>query len=149
MRAVVITLLAVLISACSADWHIRRAVYKSSPDRVLSLLERRYGGYISRKDTVIFDTIVLRMMAIDTMKVMGKVDTLVINRNSEVIKVIRHYDTIYVKAREVRDTIIKRIEVPKYQVVKEGGNTKLEVFMWLLIAIALLTSIVNIMYKGK
>lgn len=119
----VLLVLAIIITSCSADWHLKRAIIKSSPNDVFDKLNSKYGGFIERKDTVFYDTTFVFVNAFDTMKVTRYVDTIVINRNNEILSVIRHYDTIYVKSSGIVDTVIKTIEVPKYTII-HGNDDK-------------------------
>lgn len=100
--------LTLLLTGCSADWHLRKALKKDP-----SLLTTRI---VTVTDTVITPPITVR----DTVSFV-KMDTVRIEKDKLVIKLVKISDSEFSVDAEVKtDTIVRFIEVPiETVVVKE------------------------------
>lgn len=92
-------LLIPLMSSCSAQWHLQKAVKKDP-----TVLEKKI-VYVT--DTVITKPVVVR----DTVT-LSHVDTLEIVKEKFRLKIVRSYDTLVIDGGCESDTIVKTIEVP-------------------------------------
>ena len=129
-----IPLFAILIlSGCSAEWHLSRAV-KKTPE----LLKQR--------TTIVTDTVVTKPIVVRDTVVTSKVDTIEIIKDKFRLKIMRSYDTLTIDGGCDSDTIVRTIEVKVPQLVV--GETRLQriqrytfwgLIALLLIAIAILT----------
>lgn len=103
--------IALLISSCSAKYHLNRAIAKD-PSIVLNTTVR--------VDT----TIITKSVAVrDTIKI-KEVDTIQIVKNGVVVDIRRQYDTIEVDVQCPPDTIrvYQEVEVPTYVPEKKEKN---------------------------
>lgn len=110
----ILIFMALMLVGCSADWHIKRASIKESPQYVLNRLYTQYPEFIKNEKQLIYDTIITHIKAIDTMRVLSQKDSIFINHNRQLIKIYRHYDTIRVFADGRTDTLVRVKEVVKY-----------------------------------
>lgn len=94
-----LVLFTLLLSGCSAEYHLKKAV-KKDPS-------------ILKKDTVIVhDTTVLPSVVLrDTVR-LKEIDTLVLTKEKLNLKIVRVKDTFQIDAECKGDTIIKTISVP-------------------------------------
>lgn len=145
MKVLYLLMFAALCS-CSAEWHLGRAITKKSPQYAIDYLASKYGEFIRQKDTTIIDTTYYYIHSFDTMRVTKNIDTIVINKNNQTINVIRHYDTIFVKGSEVRDTIIKYINVSQYSVTGTK-EIKGSYWIWYVLVLSLLAVIILLLIK--
>lgn len=91
-----------LLSSCSANWHLRRAI-KKDPSILI-------------KDTVtVRDTLVSETISTDTLIVSKPNDTITIEKDRLRIKILRSFDTLRVEGTCIGDTIYfeKKITVEK------------------------------------
>jgi hypothetical protein len=99
-----ISLLVLLLSSCSAQYHLKRAIKKDP-----TILE---------KDTVtVVDTVVSAPVEVRDTVTLQERDTLVITKERLKLKIVRSFDTIAVEAECESDTIISTIRVPYEKVV--------------------------------
>lgn len=103
--------LLVLLSGCSADWHLRRAI-KADPTILLQ-----------PKAITLIDTVVTQEVRHDTL-LLPVHDTLTIQKERLRIQIKRVNDTIRITGECLTDTIIitKEIELPPKIVYKEKDN---------------------------
>ena len=103
--------LLVLLSGCSADWHLRRAI-KADPTILLK-----------PKAITLIDTVVTQEVRHDTL-LLPVHDTLTIQKERLRIQIKRVNDTIRITGECLTDTIIitKEIELPPKIVYKEKDN---------------------------
>lgn len=123
-----------LLSSCSSQWHLKRAI-KKSPDIIKT-------EYITITDTVVtkgvehHDTIVTR-----------SVDTIEVVKEKLQLKIIRTHDTISIQAKCLPDTIIRTIETPIETVVfkeKTPAIRYISSAVWGLAAILLIVAVMKI-----
>lgn len=94
----------VLLSSCSAEWHIRRAIKKNP--RIL------------RADTIqVHDTLYVPQVHYDTTIISKPIDTVLIEKERLRIKITRHYDTLRVEGVCLADTIFNEKKIPYNKIV--------------------------------
>lgn len=137
MKVLYLLMFAALCS-CTAEWHIRRAIVKTSPQDVLDNITTKYPDFIKQHIDTIKDTTYVINEGFDTTIVTQSRDTIVLKD----IKIFRNYDTISVLQDTRIDTIIKTIMVPKYIVTEKIDNSnvlnKLLLILFALIIFILL-----------
>lgn len=119
MRWILLLSVSVLTS-CSAQWHLKKAVRKDP--------------FILQKDTVtVVDTIVTKPVVLKDTVVLKQVDTLEIIKDKLKVKVFRSFDTIRVDAICDADTVVSIVEVPYEKIVYVEKDTPMQVVQrWLL-----------------
>jgi hypothetical protein len=106
-------IISVILSSCSAQWHLSKAV-KKDPQ-------------ILQKDTVIaVDTIVTPPVALTDTVVLKETDTIVVEKERLKVKISRRFDTIRVDATCESDTIISIVEVPVDKVIYKERETPIQ-----------------------
>ena len=94
-----LVLFTLLLSGCSAEYHLRKAV-KKDPS-------------ILKKETLIVrDTTVLPSVVLKDTVWLKEIDTLILTKEKLNLKIVRVRDTFQIDAECKGDTIIKTIEVP-------------------------------------
>ena len=105
--------LTLLLSSCSANWHLKKAVRK--------------------KDTlVVVDTIVQQPVALKDTVILRQHDTITLVKDRLKVEIVKVNDTITIDAICDSDTIIRVLEVPYEKVVyveKESFKDKLFSFI--------------------
>lgn len=128
----ILPLLILILSGCSAEWHLSKAVKKNP-----SLLKERI--------TIVTDTVVVEPIAVRDTVTLSKVDTVEIVKDRFRVKIMRSYDTLIIDGGCDADTIVRTISVQVPQLVV--GETKFQriqrytfwgLISLLLIAIALI-----------
>lgn len=98
-----------LLSSCSAQWHLKRAI-KKDPS-------------ILQTDTIaIVDTVVTPPVTLTDTVTLRTQDTLVIQKDKLKVKVVRSFDTIMVDAICESDTIVRVVEVPVPSLVMKDSD---------------------------
>ncbi len=98
------SLLMLLLSSCSAQWHLKTAIKKNP--------------LILEKDTVtVVDTVVTAPVTVRDTVTLNNRDTITITKDKLKIKIVRSFDTIVIDAECASDTIVRTIEVPYEKVV--------------------------------
>ena len=96
--------LVLLLSSCSAQWHLNKAVKKDP-----TILER---DTLVVKDTVVVPPVVI------TDTVTTKLhDTIVVEKDKLRVRVVKKLDTLIIEGQCDSDTIVMTIEVPVEKVV--------------------------------
>ena len=92
-----------LLTGCSANWHMKRAIAKN-PSIVDTSLVIKFDTTIITESVEYRDTFVTK-----------SIDTIIINNGKSTTKIIRHHDTIRVDQIIRGDTIVinKQIRVPQ------------------------------------
>lgn len=141
----------VLVS-CSAERHIDRAIMKKSPKFVIEYTISKYGdSYLTSIRDTIRDTIYTKGFKFDTLLIGKVIDTIAINKNNAVIKIFKHYDTIYTAVEVKRDTIYRivykdRYIAEKHPIEKKNNNSILYI---ILAAVVILLVIFTTLLKKK
>lgn len=98
------SLLTLLLTSCSAQWHLKTAIKKDP--------------LILEKDTVVVvDTLVTAPVTVRDTVTLSNRDTVTITKDKLTVKIVRSFDTIAIEAECASDTIIRTIEVPYEKVV--------------------------------
>lgn len=99
----------VLLSSCSAQWHLKRAVKKDPT--------------LLKTDTIaIVDTVVTPPVTLTDTVITRTQDTVVVQKDKLKVQVVRSYDTIMVDAVCESDTIVQIVEVPVPSVVMKDSD---------------------------
>ena len=106
-------LISFILSSCSAQWHLNKAVKKNP--------------LILQKDTVtVVDTIVTPPVALTDTVVLKDMDTIVVQKDRLKVKISRSFDTIRVDAICEADTIISIVEVPVDRIIYQERETPMQ-----------------------
>jgi len=117
--------LVLLLTSCSAQWHLKKAVQKDP-----SILE---------KDTlVVTDTVVTPPVVTTDTVISKQQDTIVVEKEKLKVRVIRNVDTLIIDAKCDSDTIVQTIEVPFEKIVYVEQETFFEKIQRLVFYFALL-----------
>lgn len=117
--------LVLLLTSCSAQWHLKKAVQKDP-----SILE---------KDTlVVTDTVVVPPVVTTDTVISKQQDTIVVEKERLKVRVIRNVDTLIIDAKCDSDTIVQTIEVPFEKIVYVEQETFFEKIQRLVFYFALL-----------
>ena len=118
--------LILLMSSCSAQWHLQRAVKKDPT-------------VLDKKIVYVTDTVITKPVVVRDTVTLSEVDTLEIVKEKFRVKIMRSYDTLVIDGGCESDTIVKTIEVPIETFVyveKDKWYHKLQaVSMWILIVL--------------
>ena len=96
--------LILLLSSCSAQWHLRKAVQKDP--------------MILKKDTlVVQDTFVVPPVVLKDTVTLKQHDTITITKDRLRVKIVKVNDTLIIDAKCDSDTIVRTIEVPYDKIV--------------------------------
>jgi hypothetical protein len=102
-----------LLSSCSAQWHLKRAIKKDPT--------------IVRQDTaVVVDTVVTPPVTLTDTITLAQRDTITLVKDRLKVKIIRSSDTIRVDAVCESDTIISVVEVPYDKIIYVEQKTLLQ-----------------------
>lgn len=126
-----------LLSSCSAEWHLSRAI-KKNPELLTTQM-------MTVTDTVVIEPIVVK----DTV-IVSQVDTIELIKDKFHLKIVRSYDTLMIEGGCDADTIFKTIEVPVRQVVfksEEKWYQKIYRYTFLMVLIAIGTWVIRIILK--
>jgi hypothetical protein len=104
MKCLVKLTLLLLLTSCSAQWHLKKAVQKNP--------------LILEKDTlVVTNTVVSPPVAITDTVIMRQHDTITLIKDKLRVKIVKVNDTITIDAICDSDTIISVIEVPYEKII--------------------------------
>jgi hypothetical protein len=99
MKCLYIPLLLILIlSGCSAEWHLSKAVTKDP-------------SILSTKTMTVMDTVVTEPIAVRDTVTISQVDTVEIIKDKFRVKIMRSYDTLIIDGGCDADTIVRTLEV--------------------------------------
>lgn len=109
----------VLLSSCSAEWHIRRAIKKNP--RIL------------KADTIqVHDTLYVPQVHYDTTIISNQIDTILIEKERLRIKITRHYDTLRIEGTCLADTIFYEKKIP-YKKIEYKPRAWYDTYWWLIL----------------
>ena len=109
MKWLSLLIIALSLSSCSAQWHLRKAI-KKDPS-------------VLRKDTVVVtDTIVTAPVSVRDTITLQQRDTITITKDRLKVNIVRSFDTIMVDAICESDTIVQVIEVPVPSIVMKDSD---------------------------
>jgi hypothetical protein len=99
MKCLYIPLLLILIlSGCSAEWHLSKAVTKDP-------------SILSTKTMIVTDTVVTEPIVVKDTVTISQVDTVEIVKDKFRVKIMRSYDTLIIDGGCDADTIVRTLEV--------------------------------------
>ena len=102
-------IIALLLSSCSAQWHLKKAVKKNP-------------SLLSKDTVVVTDTIVTAPVSVRDTITLQQRDTITITKDRLKVNIVRSFDTIMVDAICDSDTIVQVIEVPVPSLVMKDSN---------------------------
>jgi len=113
MKWLVKLILVGLLSSCSAQWHLKRAVKKDPT--------------IVKQDTaVVVDTVVTPPVTLTDTITLAQRDTITLVKDRLKVKIVRSSDTIRVDAVCESDTIVSIVEVPYDKIIYVEQKTLLQ-----------------------
>jgi hypothetical protein len=121
MRNLLFLISAILLTGCSANYHLKRAIAKGA------------NVYIERRDT----TIITKERTLRDTLILNTVDSVVVTKDKVIVKLVRNHDTIRLSAICKSDTI----KVPYYiktTVTKIEKKDKFSILLQLFFVIFIL-----------
>lgn len=107
-------LLTLMLSGCSAEWHLTRAIKKDPT-------------ILTQKEVIVRDTIVTKPVVVKDTVTLSKTDTIEIVKDRFRVKIMRSYDTLIIDGGCDADTIYRTISVPVPQIaVRETRMQKIQ-----------------------
>ena len=137
MKCLIYFLLALTLSGCSAEWHLRKAVRKN-PE-------------LLKSQTInVTDTIVLPGVALMDTVILKQVDTITLVKDQFRVKIMRSYDTLIIDGGCDSDTIIRtvRVDVPQLVVGESGFQRVQRYTFWGIVTLLLLAIAALIIRKS-
>jgi len=134
MKWLVKLTLVLLLTSCSAQWHLKKAVQKDP-----AILER---------DTlVVTNTVVSPPVAITDTVTLKQHDTITLVKDRLRVKIVKVNDTITIDAICDSDTIISIVEVPYEKIVYVEKKTFWDKFKDIILMVAILLGCLMIVGK--
>ena len=137
MKCLIYFLLALTLSGCSAEWHLRKAVRKN-PE-------------LLKSQTInVTDTIVLPGVALMDTVILKQADTITLVKDRFRVKIMRSYDTLIIDGGCDSDTIIRtvRVDVPQLVVGESGFQRVQRYTFWGIVTLLLLAIAALIIRKS-
>ena len=133
----ILPLLILILSGCSAEWHLSKAVKKNP-----SLLKERI--------TSVTDTVVVEPIAVRDTVTLSKVDTVEIVKDRFRVKIMRSYDTLIIDGGCDSDTIVRTITVSVPKLVSgESGFQRVQRYtFWGLVSLLLIGIVILVVRKS-
>ena len=120
MKWVIKLIMISLLTSCSAQWHLKKAVQKDP--------------MILEKDTIVVqDTLVVPPVAITDTVTMKQHDTITLVKERLKVQLVKVNDTITINAVCDSDTIVRTIEVPYEKIVYVEQKTLWEKIQTLVV----------------
>jgi hypothetical protein len=94
----ILPLLILILSGCSAEWHLSKAVRKN-PE------------LLKGKTMIVTDTVVTEPIVVKDTVTISQVDTVEIVKDKFRVKIMRSYDTLIIDGGCDADTIVRTLEV--------------------------------------
>jgi hypothetical protein len=104
-------MLALLLTGCSADWHLRKALKKDP-------------SLLTTKTITVMDTVVTEPIVVRDTTILRQRDTIEIVKDRFRLKIVRSFDTLMIDGGCDADTIYREIKVAVPQVV--ASTTKIQ-----------------------
>lgn len=111
MKALWGATLALLLTGCSAEWHLRKALKKDP-------------SLLTTKTVTVMDTVVTEPIVVRDTTILKERDTIEIVKDRFRVKIVRSFDTLMIDGGCDADTIYREIKVAVPQV--SVGPTKLQ-----------------------
>lgn len=130
-------MLALLLTGCSAEWHLRKALRKDP-------------SLLTTKTVTVMDTVVTEPIVVRDTTILKERDTIEIVKDRFRVKIVRSFDTLMIDGGCDADTIYREIKVAVPQV--NVGPTKLQrvqsFTFWGLIGLLLIAIAVRIIRRS-
>lgn len=112
--------LILLLSSCSAQWHLNKAVKKDPTILV--------------KDTLaVQDTVVVPPVVITDTVTTKQHDTIIVEKDRLKVRIVKRLDTLIIEGQCASDTIVRTIEIPYEKVVYVEKEKPIQVLQrWVL-----------------
>ena len=110
MRWLVVLTSIALLTNCSAQWHLKKAVQKDPSIMKMTVM-------------TVTDTVVTEPIAVRDTVTISQVDTVEIIKDKFRVKIMRSYDTLIIDGGCDSDTIVNTVEVPIETIVYAEHNT--------------------------
>lgn len=134
MKWLVKLTLLLLLTSCSAQWHLKTAVRKDP--------------MILQKDTLIVkDTVVVPPVVITDTVTTKQHDTILVQKDRLSVKIVKVNDTLIIEGKCASDTIVRTIEVPYDKIVYVEKKSVWDKIKSLAIYIGLVLLVFKIIIK--
>lgn len=135
MKWLIVLTIALSLSSCSAQWHLRKAIRKDP-------------SVLSKDTVVVTDTIVTAPVSVRDTITLQQRDTITITKDRLKVNIVRSFDTIMVDAMCDSDTIVQVIEVPVPSIViKDSDRWYNKVYKFSFYLLLLLLSVLFLRKK--
>jgi hypothetical protein len=115
MKWLVKLILALSLTSCSAQWHLKKAVQKDP--------------MILKRDTlVVTNTVVSPPVAITDTVTLKQHDTILVQKDRLSVRIVKVNDTLIIEGKCASDTIISIVEVPYEKIVYVEKETVFDKF---------------------
>lgn len=109
MKWLNVLMIAFLLSSCSAQWHLKRAVKKDPTILVEDTL-------------VVKDTVVVPPVVITDTVTTKQHDTIIVQKDRLKVRIVKKLDTLIIEGQCASDTIVRTIEVPVPSIVMRDSD---------------------------
>ena len=137
MRCLIPLFAILILSGCSAEWHLSRAA-KKNPE------------LLKPQTVTVVDTVVTEPVVVKDTVTLAKVDTVEIIKDKFRVKIMRSYDTLIIDGGCDADTIVRTVTVSVPQLV--AGETKFQrvqrFTFWGLITLLLIAIAITIIKRS-
>ena len=126
-----------ILSGCSAEWHLSKAV-KKNPQ------------LLKPTTMIVTDTVVTEPIVVRDTVTTSKVDTIEIVKDKFRVKIMRNYDTLIINGGCDSDTIIRTVTVSVPQLVsQESGFQRVQRYtFWGLVTLLLISIAILVVRKS-
>ena len=133
----ILPLLILILSGCSAEWHLSKAVCKN-PE------------LLKGKTMIVTDTVVTEPIVVKDTVTISQVDTVEIVKDKFRVKIMRSYDTLIIDGGCDSDTVVRTITVSVPQLVSgESGFQRVQRYtFWGIVTLFLLAIAAFIIRKS-
>lgn len=137
MKALWGATLALLLTGCSAEWHLRKALKKDP-------------SLLTTKTVTVMDTVVTEPIVVRDTTILKERDTIEIVKDRFRVKIVRSFDTLMIDGGCDADTIYREIKVAVPQVnVRPTKLQRVQSFtFWGLIGLLLIAIAVRIIRRS-
>lgn len=130
-------MLALLLTGCSAEWHLRKALRKDP-------------SLLTTKTVTVMDTVVTEPIVVRDTTILKERDTIEIVKDRFRVKIVRSFDTLMIDGGCDADTIYREIKVAVPQVnIRPTKLQRVQSFtFWGLIGLLLIAIAVRIIRRS-
>ena len=109
MKWLNVLMISFLLSSCSAQWHLKKAIKKDP-----SIIQE---STVSVKDTVVVPPVVIT----DTVTTKEH-DTIIVEKDRLKVRIVKRLDTLIIEGQCASDTIVRTIEVPVPSIIMKDSD---------------------------